>query len=83
MAPGAAGAGRNGEPLLADPNRLGADVEWISAWRPAQPRWWVELWNTVGHLDPPVGMVDKAMVPAAQRNAVIDAGWSVVDPMNT
>ena len=68
-------------PLLPDPDQVGGDVEGITAWESAQPGWWVEFWNTAGHLDPPVGMVDESMVATAQRNAVRDAGRAFVGPM--
>jgi hypothetical protein len=42
----------------------------------------MEFWNTAGHLDSPVGMVDKSVVAAAERHAVIDAGGAMVGPMD-
>jgi hypothetical protein len=70
------------QPLLADSNQLRADVERVTAWRAAQPGWRMEFWNTAGHLDSPVGMVDKSVVAAAERHAVIDAGGAMVGPMD-
>lgn len=63
-------------------NQLGADVEGIAAWWAAQPRWWMKFWNTIGHVDSPVGLVDESVVAAAEGNAVVDAGGSVVSPVH-
>ncbi len=41
----------------------------------------MKFWDTAGHLDSPVGVVDKSMVPAAERNAISDAGRAFVGPM--
>ncbi|PZS20473.1 MAG: hypothetical protein DLM60_08660, partial [Pseudonocardiales bacterium] len=57
-------------------------MEGIAAWWPAEPRRWMELRDTGGHVDPPVGMVDQSVMPAAQRNTVVDAGGAVIGPMN-
>ena len=69
-------------PLLADSSQLGCGVEGIAAWWAAQPRWWVEFWNTGDHLDSPVGMVEESVVAAAQRHAVADAGRPIIGPMD-
>src|SRR5262245_767313 len=42
----------------------------------------MEFWNAVGYLDSPVGVVDQAMMPAAERNAVCEAGGSSISPMD-
>jgi len=52
-------------PLLADSDQVGGEVEWIAAWGIAQPGWWLEFWDTGGHLDPPVGVVEESVVAPA------------------
>jgi hypothetical protein len=57
-------------------------VEWVAAWWPAQPRWWVEFWDAAGHGDAPVGMVEEPVVAPAQSDTVADAGGAVIGPMD-
>ncbi|MGB8995030.1 MAG: hypothetical protein WCC65_06960 [Pseudonocardiaceae bacterium] len=57
-------------------------MEGIAAWWAAQPWWWMEFWDTAGHVYSPVGMVEKLVVAAAERDAVVDAGGAVVSPMD-
>jgi hypothetical protein len=42
----------------------------------------MELWNTVGHLDVPAGMVEEPVVSAAERYTVLQAGRAVINPVN-
>ena len=48
----------------------------------AQPGWWVEFWDTAGHVDSPVGVVGEFVMPTAQCHAVSDAGGAVVGPVD-
>ncbi|MGB6226353.1 MAG: hypothetical protein WBF76_13555, partial [Pseudonocardiaceae bacterium] len=52
--------------LLADSYQVGGGVEGVAAWWPAQPGWWVEFWDTAGHVDAPVGVVGEFVMPTAQ-----------------
>ncbi|MGH3546876.1 MAG: hypothetical protein ACRDQU_01865, partial [Pseudonocardiaceae bacterium] len=51
--------------LLPNCDEVGCGVEGVAAWWPAEPGWWVELWDAGGHVDPPVGMVDQSVMPTA------------------
>jgi hypothetical protein len=42
----------------------------------------MELGDTVGHLDLPVGMVEEPMMSAAERDTIVQAGRAVVDPVD-
>lgn len=44
--------------LFPDTGEVARGVEGIAAWGPAEPGWWVELWDAAGHVDSPLGMVD-------------------------
>ena len=68
--------------LLTDPDHFRKSVNWIAARGFAKPGWWVELRDAVAHVDAPVGMVDEAVVAAAQRNTIVAAGEAVVGPVN-
>jgi hypothetical protein len=70
-------------PLLADSDQVGGVVEGIAAWWATQPWWWVEFWDAAGHVDSPVGMVDKPVVAAAERHTVSDTGGASIGPMDT
>ena len=73
---------RKSPPLLADSHQVGDEVEGVSAWWAAEPLWWVEFWDTFGHVDSPAGMVKELVVAAAQRDAVSDAGRAIIGPMD-
>lgn len=42
----------------------------------------MELGNVVPYVDAPVRMVDQAVMVAAQRNTIVDAGGAVVGPVD-
>lgn len=62
-------------PLLAGSDEVGGGVEGVGAWWAAQPGWWMELWDSVGHLDSPGGVVEESVVSAAERDAVFPGWW--------
>ena len=66
---------------MADSHQVGDGVEGVSAWWAAEPGWWVEFWDTVGHVDSPAGMVEEFVVAAAQGDAVFDAGRAIIGPV--
>jgi hypothetical protein len=47
-----------------------------------EPGWWMELWDAADHVDLPVGVVEESVVSAAERDAVLQAGWAVVVPVD-
>jgi hypothetical protein len=46
-------------------------MEGVGAGWAAEPGWWMKFWDTVGHLDSPVGMVEESVVSAAECHAVL------------
>jgi hypothetical protein len=42
----------------------------------------VEFWDSGGHSDAPVGMVDESVVSAAEGDAVCEAGGAMVGPVH-
>jgi hypothetical protein len=42
----------------------------------------MELWDAADHVDLPVGVVEESVVSAAERDAVLQAGWAVVVPVD-
>jgi hypothetical protein len=69
--------------LLAHSDEFRGGVQWVAAWRAAQPRWRVEFGEVIGHVDAPVGMVQQPVVAAAQGYTIGETGRAVVNPVNT
>jgi hypothetical protein len=42
----------------------------------------MELWDAADHVDLPVGVVEESVVSAAECHAVIEAGWTMIDPVD-
>ena len=72
---------RKSPPLLADSHQVGDEVEGVSAWWAAEPLWWVEFWDTFGHVDSPAGMVEEFVVAAAEGDTVSDASGTFIGPV--
>jgi hypothetical protein len=68
--------------LFPDSGEIRWDVQGIAAGWAAEPGWWVVVRTAADHLDSPGGMVDEAVVPAAEQDAVGEAGGTAVGPMN-
>ena len=68
--------------LFPDSGEVRWNVQGIAAGWTADPGWWVEMRNAADHLDSPRGMVDEAVMPAAEQDTVVDAGGSSIRPMN-
>ncbi len=71
-----------GDALLPDSDEVAWGVEGVAAWWAAEPGWWVEFWDTGGQVYSPVGMVEESVMPAAERDAVFDAGGPMINPVH-